>query len=1038
MGTGDERQAPEPPREQEASPGQDLGFAAERSAMESVTSELSSELLNGIRSYVELPDSTDAIRKVPRAEFLPYLFRLNGKPFSLVGREPFYAMYDNEYVPETIFMTGRQEGKCLSCGILREDSLHPVRKANGSRFTEGDLKLGTCVSSSGGASMRTDVVSHVWKDFSKPMVRLSTGFGNEVVCSREHRILTDAGFVPAGELSAGSRVVVARRCGEFTGRAYMPTPRVALTAYVIGDGSSSPHHVALTNAANEVLDEACSFFPGTYRVEQKPGNKAKSIVWRNTAPIRDWLKEDGLLAKRSWEKFVPDWVFDLERGQTALFLSRLWATDGCITAVNGFPTITYSSTSPRLISDVRALLSKFGILTTLRDKQAKCNGKVCRLAYEIRVVGSESQRLFLDTFDVPGKPGVPPSVHNGSNRVTIPLSVAKPLIDKLFDGFAGKAAATRGRSLYSSGLRLTPKYALSCDKAREYMEFARSLHLESRPEYARLKALVEGDFAFDSVKSVEDVGDLAAFDLETSECHNFVAGGVVVHNSVNLSRSQVLDCISVPGLQLLYVAPLQSQAQRYSALTLNEAIQSCELARQLQSKSLERKLSDSKIMTSVGHQSFANGSGIQLTYAKTSPDRARGIFADRIDFDEIQDQLIDNLPIIAESLTASKWGVRRYTGTAKTVDNTIEQLWQKSSKCEWAMKCGSCGAWNIPNKDGRVLDMIQADGVHCVYCGARLNTRCGEWVPEFPDRMSDFRGYHIPQIVLPAFAEDPVAWAKIVRKVMHQPLPIIWQECLGISHSIGSRLITTEDIKKQCVLPDANELQKWKDIYAYIVSAVDWGGAEQNSFTVHVILGIRADGRIDVLFAQRFIGFDPDDVFVEITRAYRFYGCTATAADYGMGFDKNIILEKRFGINMCQFMFVRQNKLLGYSPSLGHARWTIDKTSALDILFMAIKNGRIYFPPYETFEVYLRELLSPYEVVSENGGLTSRRYLRDPSTPDDFCMALCFGTMLAMKLLYGEDEINVIPKSAFGNGYVPDGAPVDNSFDPKDVLSSMG
>lgn len=345
--------------------------------------------------------------------------------------------------------------------------------------------------------------------------------------------------------------------------------------------------------------------------------------------------------------------------------------------------------------------------------------------------------------------------------------------------------------------------------------------------------------------------------------------------SLNLSRSEVLDAISVPELQLLYVAPLQSQTQRYSTLYLNEAIQSCELARQLQAKSLEGMLSDSKIVTQIGHQSFANGSGIQLTYAKTSPDRARGIFADRIDFDEIQDQLVDNIPIIAESLTASKWGIRKYTGTAKTIDNTIEHFWQLSSKCEWVMKCEHCGAWNIPNMEGRILDMIQADGVHCVYCGGRLNTRLGEWVPEHPDRMHDFRGYHVPQIVMPAIAEDPESWSKIVRKVLRQPLSIFLQESLGISHSVGSRLITEADIRKQCVLPSTEELKQWKKRYAHVVAGVDWGGAEQSSFTVLVVVGIRSDGRIDVLWAKRYIGFDPDDQFIDIAQTFRFYGCEA-------------------------------------------------------------------------------------------------------------------------------------------------------------------
>ncbi|MBQ7685317.1 MAG: phage terminase large subunit family protein [Bacteroidaceae bacterium] len=508
--------------------------------------------------------------------------------------------------------------------------------------------------------------------------------------------------------------------------------------------------------------------------------------------------------------------------------------------------------------------------------------------------------------------------------------------------------------------------------------------------------------------------------------------------SKNLSCSEILDLISVPELQLLYVAPLQSQTNRYSTLYVNEAISSCELARMLQTRNLEGELSDSKVVKSVGHQAFANGSGIQLTYAKTSPDRVRGITADRIDFDEIQDQLIDNIPIIAESLTASEWGCRRYTGTAKTLDNTIERLWQRSSMAEWVIKCDHCGTWNIPTMEGRVLDMIQADGIHCVHCGGRLNASLGQWVEAHPSRHNDFRGYHIPQIVVPAIVDNPEKWARLIRDFLRQPLPIFVQEKLGISQSMGSRLITEKDVLRQCTLPPVDELQKNLSRYAFTVSAIDWGGAEQSSFTVHVVLGIRPDGRIDVIWAQRFIGFDPDEVLTRIAEAHRFYGCTMCAADYGMGFDKNIILEKRFGMMMAQFQFVRQSKLLSYSPTLGHARWTLDKTTALDILFLSIRKGRIYFPDSEEFQrLYVPDLLSPYEEVLDKGGLNSRRYLRDPSRPDDFCMALCFGATLAMKLLYGDDDTNMIPVNAFGTPSTSVDAPQDNPVDPQDVLQAL-
>ena len=131
-----------------------------------------------------------------------------------------------------------------------------------------------------------------------------------------------------------------------------------------------------------------------------------------------------------------------------------------------------------------------------------------------------------------------------------------------------------------------------------------------------------------------------------------IMSGRQLGKSMTLSRSEVFIPLCIPQFQLLYVAPLQEQTRRYSDLYLTEAIRSCPLAQMLQSNSMAGKYSDAKIISATGHQTFANGAGIQLTYAKTSADRARGIMADMIDFDEIQDQTDETVPIIS-----SMWSV---------------------------------------------------------------------------------------------------------------------------------------------------------------------------------------------------------------------------------------------------------------------------------------------------------------------------------------------------------------------------------------------
>ena len=438
-----------------------------------------------------------------------------------------------------------------------------------------------------------------------------------------------------------------------------------------------------------------------------------------------------------------------------------------------------------------------------------------------------------------------------------------------------------------------------------------------------------------------------------------VMSGRQLGKSMSLSRSEGYDVASVDNLQILYVAPLQEQTRRYSDLYFSEAIRSCPLLQTLQKPAMLDILdSDSKIIKATGHQSFANGAGIQFTYAKDSGDRIRGVMADRIDFDEVQDQSADVIPIVQESLTSSEWGCSRYTGTAKVEENLIETKWRQSSMCEWVMKCEHCGTWAIPNLDGDVLKMIQADGIHCLHCGSRLNVLNGQWIAAFPDRMNTFRGYHIPQVICPFIVNNKNNWDKLLHKLLNGVLSTFIQENLGISYSVGQRLITMKHLQRQCLLPSARTLQE--EIkrnparYTYIVGGLDWGGAELSSFTVFTVIGIRPNGRIDVLWAERYRGFDPDEQMRAVAQACKFYGVKAVGADIGMGLDKNILLAKRFGIPIVQIQYTRQLKLFGRNQSKGRTNtvqcWTIDKVMALDVLFLAIRNRRIFFPKDEAFK----------------------------------------------------------------------------------------
>lgn len=857
------------------------------------------EFVRKIPSLVKDPEIMKQIQSVKNADLLPHLFRVKGEPFSLKDRPQFDVLFEKTLYPDTIVMSGRQLGKCLKC-TDKVDYL-TLRNKFGIRLdTTHDNSEIREVASECGSRAKTGQVSAYMSPGIKPILEIKTSLGHTLRVTAEHRVRTFDGYELAGNLKVGSRVMSMRTCYAF-GAQNESKYRIALTAYLIGDGCCGLGHknVEITGVGEVVEHVRSLCSPDELNVFPYPNRPhVFHLRFRRCAKICDMVKADGIYGKYSYEKSVPDWVFHLDREGTKLFIECLWATDGGIKRdKNGFAVIDYCSTSPLLASDLRALLSKFGIATSLRVKKSgyrDANGLYhrCRDAYIVRVYGYQSQKIFLSTFSVPGKPSF--ELHaseNGQddrgNRDTLPPE-GSALIGRLaryLDDPRRPGKMIRGRSLNSvfdeSGgeVRRKPKYPISRFKLKKYLHAFKLLGLDDKPEYIRLKDFSDGDVIYEKVVSIVPIGSYPTYDIEIGDYHNFISDGICVHNSMTLSRSETFNPIVIPQFQLLYVAPLQEQTRRYSDLYLTEAIRSCALAQKLQSKSMGGVLSDAKIIKATFHQTFANGSGIQLTYAQTSADRARGITADMIDFDEIQDQTDETVPIISESLTSSKFGCRRFTGTAKVTENYIETLWQKSSMNEWVMKCEHCGTWAIPTLDHGVLKMIGADGLHCLHCGKRINVRNGKWISAYPKRMYSFRGYHIPQVVCPAIVDDVNNWQKLLRKLTTGTLATFIQENLGISYSVGQRLLTRQHIQRQCVLPSRKRLQEEiknnPGRYSFVVAGIDWGGAELSSFTVITVIGIRPNGRIDTLWARRYRGYDPDEQMTDIAKICRFYNVVA-------------------------------------------------------------------------------------------------------------------------------------------------------------------
>ena len=424
----------------------------------------------------------------------------------------------------------------------------------------------------------------------------------------------------------------------------------------------------------------------------------------------------------------------------------------------------------------------------------------------------------------------------------------------------------------------------------------------------------------------------------------------------------------------------------------------------------------------VLQRSFQNRSQLLFSFAFLDAERIRGISADKNVIDEVQDLDMTFLPIIRETMSGSPWGLSQFAGTPKSLDNTIEQLWQDSSQAEWSIKCRHCGRWNIPSMDldleamiGPARDDISEafPAVLCAKCQKSVYPRDGRWVHRYRDRRWSFAGYHVPQVVMPMHYSDPEKWDILLNKKAgkgNTPIHVFYNEVCGESYDTGSRLVTVTDLRRAACLEHENRLDDAIEVignYSHRVLAADWGGGGEKgvSLTTLAVLGVCPNGTIDCIWGMRSL--TPHDHEREarlVAGAISQFKCSHLVHDYtGAG-----ALREQF---VAQSGFPRKNIIpIAYTgPATGsimkfrpktaaHPRdfYQVDKSRSLLLTCNQIKQGRLRFYKYDYRSSdepgLMHDFLALVEEISEARAGTGRHLiLREQNMSDDFAQACNIG-----------------------------------------------
>ncbi|MET8256026.1 replicative DNA helicase [Micromonospora sp. NPDC005205] len=391
-------------------------------------------------------------------------------------------------------------------------------------------------------------MTHVFPSGTREVFRLTLASGKQIDATANHPFLAFTGWLPLGELSPGDRIATPRHLPPPMVTRPWADAEVVMLAHLLGDGSFVRHQPIRYASCDELnlqaVAEAAKHFgiaavrddyaaarvttlrlPAPYRLARGRRN-----------PIASWLDELGLFGLRSHEKFLPSAVFSLPKEQITSFLRHLWATDGSVT-VNGTGRggrVYFASTSRRMLEDISRLLLRYGITARLRAVPVVGH----RPQYTLDISGRDDQLRFLREIGVYGQRSegcaallaALESTESNTNVDTVPREVwtrvKKILVEQgMTHREFAKAIGTQfcGSTLW--------KHAPSR---------SRLAAIATVLDAADLDLHATNDIFWDSIVSIESLGEQEVFDATVLGKHNFIANGISTHNSIEQDADVVI------------------------------------------------------------------------------------------------------------------------------------------------------------------------------------------------------------------------------------------------------------------------------------------------------------------------------------------------------------------------------------------------------------------------------------------------------------------------------------------------------------------
>ena len=378
---------------------------------------------------------------------------------------------------------------------------------------------------------------------TKHCIRLSMASGKFVDCTPDHRILTSDGWVEAQNVTSDMSVATVRKIPQPSGAVSIREAR--FIGWMLGDGCTRGCTPTFTCADKDLSQrfkkEAASLY-GIYAKNRKlkDGMQHEEIAvsigehnGRTRNPCTESLKRWGIWGVMAHAKKISEEFMRVaDDTSVAELLSGLIDTDGCVSKSNGRINVRFDSASEDLAWGVMWCMMRLGVHARISSSfdGRLVFGKYHRLKMWRVLVDAGKEVAILRSWLTLCNRKM--EALNAATLSTKPSNQSNTLPVWVWPNVAryAKEQGIKDRWVVMASLQ---KRRITSDRLRELTAVVKL------PD--NLVEMANPKIFWDRLKYIQDVGPQDTFDLTVNPSHpNFVANGIIVHNSIENSAQLVI------------------------------------------------------------------------------------------------------------------------------------------------------------------------------------------------------------------------------------------------------------------------------------------------------------------------------------------------------------------------------------------------------------------------------------------------------------------------------------------------------------------